>query len=156
MGMAPRCTGMCGALTTRSPSAVNSAQLKSNRSFTLTLLAVFQAGERHRGVATTTAAVLVGRQLLLLIGERRTVLSLTPKSHQQSSVEDGQSGERQKKAEHEIDEGLIDDEVDRVATDRCVNEFALVARLAKIQFDLDVFFEIRWYVVEDGEDDDGD
>ena len=32
--IAPRCTGMCGALTTRSPVAVNSAQLKSSRSLT--------------------------------------------------------------------------------------------------------------------------
>ena len=34
---------MCGALTTRSPSAVNMAQLKSSRSLTFTLLAVLRS-----------------------------------------------------------------------------------------------------------------
>ena len=32
----PRCTGMCGALAIRLPSASNSAQLKSSRSLMLT------------------------------------------------------------------------------------------------------------------------
>ena len=41
--IAPRCTGMCGALTTRSPPAVNTAQLKSSRSFTFTLEAVLRS-----------------------------------------------------------------------------------------------------------------
>ena len=37
----PRCTGMCGALAIRAPSASNSAQLKSSRSLMLTEWAVF-------------------------------------------------------------------------------------------------------------------
>ena len=41
--IAPRCTGTCGALTTRPPSAVKIAQLKSSRSFTFTLLAVLRS-----------------------------------------------------------------------------------------------------------------
>ena len=41
--LAPRCTGMCGALTTRSPVGVKTAQLKSSRSFTFTLLEVFRS-----------------------------------------------------------------------------------------------------------------
>ena len=41
--IAPRWTGMCGALTTRSPAAVKTAQLKSSRSLTLTLLAVLRS-----------------------------------------------------------------------------------------------------------------
>ena len=32
--IAPRCTGMCGALTTRLPALSKTAQLKSSRSFT--------------------------------------------------------------------------------------------------------------------------
>jgi hypothetical protein len=38
--IAPRCTGMCGALTTRSPVGEKIAQLKSSRSFTLVESAV--------------------------------------------------------------------------------------------------------------------
>ena len=41
--IAPRWTGMCGALTTRSPSGVKSAQLKSSRSLTFTLLDVLRS-----------------------------------------------------------------------------------------------------------------
>ena len=38
--MAPRCTGMCGALATRPPSGAKSAQLKSSRSLMLVEMAV--------------------------------------------------------------------------------------------------------------------
>ena len=38
-----RLEGMCGALTIKSPLRSNTAQLKSNRSFTFTLIAVFRS-----------------------------------------------------------------------------------------------------------------
>src|SRR5262245_36306607 len=41
--IAPRCTGMCGALTTRSPAAVKMAQEKSRRSLTFTLMEVLRS-----------------------------------------------------------------------------------------------------------------
>ena len=41
--IAPRCTGTCGALTIRRPSASNSAQEKSSRSLMLTLVEVLRS-----------------------------------------------------------------------------------------------------------------
>jgi hypothetical protein len=43
----PRCTGMCGALTTRSPSRSKIAQEKSRRSLTLTECAVLVQRDQH-------------------------------------------------------------------------------------------------------------
>ena len=45
--MEPRCTGMCGALATRPPSASKTAHEKSRRSLTLTDRAVFGQGHPH-------------------------------------------------------------------------------------------------------------
>src|SRR6478752_7429166 len=41
--IAPRWTGMCGALTTRSPAGVKMAQEKSSRSLTFTLIDVLRS-----------------------------------------------------------------------------------------------------------------